>query len=748
MESNQSIHQITRKSGSNLALSFVSLPREKKEAMSVFYAFCRLVDDISDDKTRPVSVKQAELEQWREEIRACYKGQPATAHGRELQNIIRAHLIPPQPFLDIIDGVEMDLTLNRYRTFAELHEYCYRVASAVGLVSIEIFGYTRPAAKEYAVALGLAFQLTNILRDVRYDLVTYGRIYLPLEEMEACGVVEADLLSTEPHAGRTRLYRMQYYRAQHFFHKAARLLPPEDKKSFIAAELMTEVYHRLLAKIRAAGFPNPEKPIRLNKWEKILAVQHARNHGARVNRTGLVPPRKVTVWGAGFAGLNAALQAGLHGHIPEVLESKSYAGGRAHSFSDARSGTILDNGQHIFMGCYPSCLELFDLLGVTHKLDRQDAIEVPYLSANGASVLKASAAPAPFHLLSALWNFKEFSARDRLAVLGMGLRLRFGGGAGDAETVDHWLNRLGQSPGAIRALWEPLCIAALNEPIASASAPLFETVLRRSIFGNRSASSIYISRVGLSDLLLPEARIFLESIGGSLHLGEGVQSVRFEGRQVASVTTTRGREITGSVHISALPWSALRALLPESGPGPAQLAGRIAAIEGAPIIAVHLFTDRQLINQPFVGFLDSPLHWIFDRSHQVDPGTAEKLSGLPGAEGRPVDTVFLSSVVISAAYELAALPTPEFLLRMRAELERLIPEARGMRLLHHVVYKSKDATFAARPGVASARPGPTTDWENLFLAGDWTDTGLPATLEGAAWSGKTAARSIDPAISQ
>jgi squalene synthase HpnD len=739
MDSNQTIHRITRKSGSNLALSFISLPQEKKDAMSVFYAFCRLVDDISDDKTRPVETKQSELNQWREEIRACYKGTPATPHGQELQHIIRAHLIPPKPLLDIIDGVEMDLTRSRYQTFAELYEYCYRVASAVGLVSIEIFGYSKPVAQDYAVALGMAFQLTNILRDVRYDLVTYERIYLPRAEMEAYGVTEADLLSTEPHAARTRLYRLQYYRAQHYFHKAARLLPPDDRPSFIAAELMTEVYHRLLEKIRAAGFPNPEKPIRLNHFQKLQAVQYARKKGARVNRPQMTPPQPVTVWGAGFAGLNAALHAGLQGHTPQVLEGKSYAGGRAHSFTDARSGTILDNGQHIFMGCYPSCLALFELLGVGDKLDRQDGIDVPYVSNNGRSALKASSWPAPFHLLSALWNFTEFKSSDRLAVLRMGLQLRLGSRSRPEETVSAWLKRLGQTPGSIRALWEPLCVAALNEPIISASAPLFETVLRRSIFGDRSASCIYISRVGLSDLLLPEVRLFLESIGGSLHLGEGVESLEFSPDHVTSLKTTRGRSIAKGLHISALPWFALRPLLPQDS----ALAAQVGRIEGAPIIAVHLFTDRRLVDCPFVGFLDSPLHWIFDRSHQIDSGTLEKISALPAASDHRPSQVFLSSVVISAAYEWATLPTPEFMQRLCSELERLLPTARGARLLHQMVYKSKDATFAAKPGTESARPGATTPWKNLFLAGDWTDTGLPGTLEGAAWSGEHAVRAID-----
>jgi squalene synthase HpnD len=718
----QAIHQITRKSGSNLALSFISLPQEKKDAMSVFYAFCRVVDDISDDQITPAEAKRTQLDAWRREIRACYQGKPATEHGRALQSIIRTHLIPPQPFLDIIDGVEMDLTQSRYSTFTELERYCYRVASAVGLVSIEIFGYRKSESKEYAIALGMAFQLTNILRDVRYDLETYGRIYLPLEELKTFGVNETDLTNPSAHPGKARLFRLQYFRAMHYFHKAARLLPEEDRPNFIAAELMTEVYFRLLQKIRRLGYPSAPRPIRLNHWEKLQAIRHARTHGATINRTGLTPPSLTAVWGAGFAGISAAVHAAIHGHIPEIFEAKSYAGGRAHSFTDAKSGVVLDNGQHIFMGCYPACLELFDLLGVADKLDRQEVIEVPFVSPTGGrSVLKASSAPSPLHLLSALGNYTELSTTDRLVILWMGLRLRVGGRARTQETVNDWLKRWGQTPGSIRALWEPLCIAALNEPIARASAPLFETVLRRSLFGSRSASAIYVSRVGLSDLLLPELRIFLESIGGALHLGESIQSVESGPDRILRATSGKGRVLDHPQHICALPWHAVRSLLPTSEPP----ASGAASIESAPIIALHLFTDRQLIDKPFVGFLDSPLHWIFDRSHQVtEPGQ------------------YLYSIVISAAYDLARLSTADFLETVWAELRRLLPAAREARHLHHVLYKSKDATFAARPETEAHRPGAVTVWKNLVLAGDWTDTGLPGTLEGAAWSGRHAVEEL------
>jgi phytoene/squalene synthetase len=174
--------RITRKSGSNLALSFICLPKEQRQAMSTFYAFCRTVDDIVDETSLPLSERQAQLLAWREDIQAIYRGNPIQPLAQELAPVVRQYLIPPEPLLEILAGVEMDLTKTRYETFAELEKYCYGVASAVGLVSINIFCCQTRAARDYAIALGMAFQLTNILRDVAYDLQKFGRIYLPQEE--------------------------------------------------------------------------------------------------------------------------------------------------------------------------------------------------------------------------------------------------------------------------------------------------------------------------------------------------------------------------------------------------------------------------------------------------------------------------------------------------------------------------------------------------------------------------------------
>src|ERR1051325_9552076 len=193
----QESQTITRKSASNLALAFVLLPKAKRAGMSALYAFCREVDDVADDDLLPEEERRVRLELWRADIaRACAGGAPEFVVNQELQPFIRQHRLPFELFDELIRGVEMDLDIKRYETYAQLEEYCYRVASVVGLLSIEIFGYRNPACRTYANHLGKALQLTNILRDVRTD-AERGRIYLPLSELARFHVSENEILRLE-----------------------------------------------------------------------------------------------------------------------------------------------------------------------------------------------------------------------------------------------------------------------------------------------------------------------------------------------------------------------------------------------------------------------------------------------------------------------------------------------------------------------------------------------------------------------
>ncbi len=199
-----------------------------------------------------------------------------------MAQIIRAYLIPPTPLEEILNGVEMDLTITRYPNFALLEQYCYRVASAVGLVSIDIFGCRHPRSRDYAVALGMAFQLTNILRDVKKD-ASFGRIYLPQDEMAAFGVSEADIVEDGWSENMRQLFRFQHHRARHYYAKALRLIAPPDRPKLIAAEIMREVYEGLLDEIERRNFDVVRAPVKLDKFAKMRplpARQVARKENA------------------------------------------------------------------------------------------------------------------------------------------------------------------------------------------------------------------------------------------------------------------------------------------------------------------------------------------------------------------------------------------------------------------------------------------------------------------------------------
>jgi phytoene synthase len=241
--------------------------------MTALYAFCREVDDVADEESVPAEERRARLAAWRADIaRACAGQAPEFPVNRELRPVIAANRLPFALFDELIRGVEMDLDINRYETFSQLEHYCYRVASVVGLLSIEIFGYTQPACRDYADHLGKALQLTNILRDVRID-AERGRIYLPRQELGRCGVTESEILRFEYTDRFRQLASIVAERARFHYRRARELLPPEDRRSMTAAELMGSVYWRLLCKLEARRFDvfGP-RPTRLSKGQKLLLI--------------------------------------------------------------------------------------------------------------------------------------------------------------------------------------------------------------------------------------------------------------------------------------------------------------------------------------------------------------------------------------------------------------------------------------------------------------------------------------------
>lgn len=259
--------QIARQAKSNLAFALSSLPKERRRDMISFYAFCRVVDDIADATDTNEEEKEKELNYWKQ----CVEEGKPPGHP-----VLDEVLVLPQKYgfprawlSEIIDGVASDISKTRYATFEELLGYCYKVASVVGLVSIEIFGHQNPATRDYAINLGYALQFTNIIRDVGQDARDTGRIYLPQSELRQFGVLESEILDARPSERFTKLMDFQYRRARDYYHAAQKALSPEDRKNVVASEIMAAIYSRILEKLKRERYPVFSKRTRLNTFHKV-----------------------------------------------------------------------------------------------------------------------------------------------------------------------------------------------------------------------------------------------------------------------------------------------------------------------------------------------------------------------------------------------------------------------------------------------------------------------------------------------
>jgi phytoene synthase len=259
--------EIAKKSKSSFYYAFNLLPNEKRDAMNTVYAFCRETDDIVDEGNEPEEIKYEKLRKWRIELEKAVLGHSDYTLLNKLGKTISQFNIPLDPFFELLKGMEMDLSYKRYLSFEDLVTYCYRVASTVGLMCIEIFGYKHKSTKDYAVNLGIALQLTNILRDIKKDSLN-GRIYLPQQDLEKFGYSELDLLSHTYNSNFVDLMVSETNRVQEYFNNATMNLNRDDKASMFAARAMQHIYHKLLEKIINANYNVFQKNIKVNKIEK------------------------------------------------------------------------------------------------------------------------------------------------------------------------------------------------------------------------------------------------------------------------------------------------------------------------------------------------------------------------------------------------------------------------------------------------------------------------------------------------
>ena len=449
------------------------------------------------------------------------------------------------------------------------------------------------------------------------------------------------------------------------------------------------------------------------------------------------PLAPIIIIGGGFAGLAAAVELAERGQRVLLLERRAFLGGRAYSFTDQTTGDTIDNGQHLLMGCYHHTIEFLTKIGALSKLKFQENPQVDFLSGNGEhACFNCPPIPAPLHLLAGLARLGTIGWRDRIGALRVGMALRHlnGNRARLTDiTVREWLNELGQSERMQQRFWNLLALATLNETPERASADMFARVLAQAFLHTRRDSAMAISRVGLSDLYTLDAQRFIEARGGEVRLNTAVTQIEFENNRVTGVILRSGERLAAETTISAVPYFALKSLLPDEVRASSESFQHLDSFKSSPIVSINLWYDEPITDLEFTGLLDSHIEWVFNKN-AIAGETSKRRQHL--------------ALVISGAHEAATIPKEQLLEIAVSELQRFFPAARGVRPAHWFVVKERDATISHTVGTARLRPAQRTPFSNFFLAGDWTATGLPATIEGAVWSGQECAQLINEANNQ
>jgi squalene-associated FAD-dependent desaturase len=448
-------------------------------------------------------------------------------------------------------------------------------------------------------------------------------------------------------------------------------------------------------------------------------------------------PRSAIVIGGGLAGIAAAIEAREAGLEVTLLEARPRLGGATTSFS--RDGLTVDTGQHVFLRCCTSYRDLLARLGVTGSVTMQDRFDVTVLSPGGRARLRRSRLPAPLHLARSLAAYRFLSLPERLRVGRAALALR-GTDPGeprlDTQRLGDWLSARGQSERARRNLWDLFIVSSLNIDGDEASVPLAATVLKTALLSGNDAADIGVPAVPLGDLHGRPAAGLLGRLGVQVRLATKATTVE-PGPAGGFLVRTASDGDGGEPDAGAAAVSADGVILAVPA-GPAARLAAAAGVQGAarwealgtsPIVNVHVVYDRRVTGLPFAAAVDSPVQWVFDKTRTAGVRAGQYLA-----------------VSLSAADGYVDVPVAALRERFLPALEQLFPAAAQARVTDFFVTRERRATFRQAPGCGALRPGAATSLPGLLLAGAWTDTGWPDTMEGAVRSGRTAAQELIRAL--
>lgn len=422
--------------------------------------------------------------------------------------------------------------------------------------------------------------------------------------------------------------------------------------------------------------------------------------------------KKIIIIGGGAAGLAAGVKLASVGHEIELFESRSFLGGRVYSFVEPVTGDIVDNGQHLMAGFYYETFKLLKMLKTSHLVKKQTKMEIEFLEKGSKTYFfKCPRIPMPLGFVWGLTRYSKFPRSDILKLVKTKKRVSAG------LTAAEWLNELGISGNGIDFFFKPLILATLNADVEKISAAVFQMMLKTIFQAKSSDAVLAFPREGLSKIFAEPAADFITDNGGKIYASTQIKEILVDRKKVVGVVDINGHMHKADAYISALPPDNLYNILPE---------GRnhyLLDWNYSPIVAVNLWFDRPVMKRAMIGLLDSPFHWCFDKKRLF--GTEKEHSYI--------------SFIISAADREADMAKDELIDSAVKEIGEYLKDAGGAKLKHAQVIKEKKATVLITPETISLRERVLSPWPNLFIAGDWTDTGLPATIESAVKSGFTAA---------
>jgi len=450
----------------------------------------------------------------------------------------------------------------------------------------------------------------------------------------------------------------------------------------------------------------------------------------------------VIVIGGGLAGLAASVALAEAGWRVRLFEQRPFLGGRAASYV-LPDGEHVDNCQHVTFGCCTNLEDFYRRVGSGDKIKFFDRLLL--LDPQGRrGEMHAGLLPAPFHMTGSFLTFSPLALKDKLAIARAFYSiLNSGGHPADVDepggiSMLEWLHRHKQTPAAISRFWRVVLVSALSEELDRIDARYGIDVFWKAVLSNKTGYRMGVPAVALGDLY-EGCRAAIEQKGGEVIFRSPLRGLRIENNKLSAVLFDQGREETADAFVLALPHVALSELLPDSVKRTDTALGNLDKIIDAPITGVHFWFDRQVMTEPFITLLDTTTQWIFNKSALFAGANATNgANGLPQAAEKGQ----YLQLVISASFDLLQKPRQEIIDLCLKEVRHALPAAREATLLKATVIKEAAATFSPQPGVDRWRPMQETSISGLFLAGDWTATGWPATMEGAVRSGYLAAEAI------